>query len=151
MTRHRVFKRGYEVKSGPWPFYRIFMAMVFVGCVVQLIKSGVPASVRNGLPTWHGWALSAMLIAGSFLILLAVVFMRQNLLALTLEQSGSWFVFGAAGLYFVNFFLTSGVPETVQTWAFMSVLLYCPIRIAQLNKEIKKTRSILKNTPRAEE
>lgn len=139
-SNFRTFgNRGYEVASGPWPFYRQVIAALVIGSIAQMIY-GPPPSIRTGFPTWHNWVYSIMMFSGSFFILLAIQFMRQNLLALYIERFGSYMLVGSVGIYLLNYFITSGFPQTPNTWIFTALITYPAQRIVELHIEIRKAR-----------
>ena len=135
--------RGYEVDSGPWPYYRQSVCALAVGAIVNVIY-GPPNSIKEGLPEWYVYPFLTMVILGCLTILFAIQFMRPSLNSLAIERFGTYLVLGAMIIYLGNFFYTTGVPKTFQTWLIFPLIIYPIQRLFEIRKEKTATVSTLK-------
>lgn len=134
---------GYEVKSGPWPLYRELVILTFIGALVQLYY-GPSDSLKKGLPTWYIYPFLSMVLVGCVCIITAIVFMRPTLNSLPLERSGCLLLAGSAVIYFINFFYTSGIPKTFQTYIMFILVIYPIQRVFEIRQEREGTKNTLK-------
>lgn len=129
---------GYEVQSGPWPFYRLVAANLFIGSLIQL-GYGAPPSVAEGLYHWQQITYLIVMVFCTGLVLLSAQFMRLSLTTLYLERLGITLLGGTQFIYMLNYFIVLGVPKTPQTWILIAIFEYSIFRFFQLSKEIKRT------------
>lgn len=137
--------KGYEVKSGPWPFYRQAIFFLLIGSINQLFR-GVPSSLKEGLPSWYVYPYLTILCLGAGLVFYAIQFMDLSLKSLAVERSGTYLLLGAMIIYMGNFIYMSGFPETMQTWLLFAFITYPIQRLIQIKKEKDATLAKLRES-----